>query len=145
MSLFFRFLEPDLLKYHVENAILIQGRARNVSEEVAIMREHQIVLFVQSFKEAQKVHQIRLELEAKGHPDHQREEPYDLGQSIELDALNCQKQLLEKALHVWLVNLKRVTKEVPALLLLRDKFLLRAIQLIRLPSPDLLQMMPYVV
>jgi hypothetical protein len=141
----FRFLEPDLLKYHVENAILIQGRARNVSEEDAARREQQIGIFVQSFKQAQKVHQIRLELEAKGHPDHQRSEPYDLGQSIELESLNAQKRTLEDALQSWSVSLKRFTAEVPALLLLRDKLLLRAIQHIRTRNPDLVRIMPYIV
>ena len=142
---FYRFLEPALLKFHVENAILIRGRARNVSEEDAKKREEQIETFVQSYKQAQKVHQIRLELEATGHPDHQRKEPYDLGQSIELLSLDRQKQLLEDALRLWLVNLKRFTTDVPALLFLRDKFLLRAIQNIRSHEPNLLRMMPFVI
>ena len=134
-----------MLKFHVENAILIRGRARNVSEEDAKKREEQIGTFVQSYKQAQKVHQIRLELEATGHPDHQRKEPYDLGQNIELLSLDRQKQLLEEALRVWLVNLKRFTTDVPALLFLRDKFLLRAIQNIRSHEPNLVRMMPFVI
>jgi hypothetical protein len=138
-------LEPALLKFHVENAILIRGRARNVSEEDSKKREEQIGTFVQSYKQAQKVHQIRLELEAKGHPDHQSKEPYDLGQSIELESLDCQKSLLEGALQLWSDNLKRFTTDVPALLFLRDKLLLRAIQNIRSQEPNLVRLMPFIV
>ena len=55
-----------MLKFHVDNAILIQGRARKDTEQDAKKREEQIGMFVQSFKKAQKVHEIRLELVAKG-------------------------------------------------------------------------------
>ena len=134
-----------MLKYHVDNAILVQGRARKDSEENAKKKEEQIGKFVQSFKKAQKVHDIRLELEAKGHPDHQLKQPYDLGRSIDLRALEQEQAALEHALHVWTENLKRVTTEIPSLLLLRDKLLLSAIQIIRCVNPDLLQLMPYVI
>ena len=140
-----RYLEPYLLKYHVDNAILLQGRARKDSEKDAKKREEQIGSFVQSFKKAQKVHDIRLELEAKGHPDHQLKQPYDLGRSIDLRALEQEQGALETALHVWTENLKRVTTEIPSLLLLRDKLLLSAIQIVRCVNPDLLQLMPYVI
>jgi hypothetical protein len=127
-------LSPEQLQARVQWAVL--------GGDVTVLEE-----FVSAFREAQRAHAIRLQLEEEGHPDHQAvDPPAELGVSCHVDDVSNALTVLSLDLSQWREDTVYFCQESPRLLLLNSRNRVQLLLTIRNPSlcvPD--KLLPYIV
>jgi hypothetical protein len=127
-------LSPEQLQAHVQWAVL--------GGDVTVLED-----FVSSFREAQRAHAIRLELEEEGHPDHQAiDPPAPLAVSCRLADVSNAVTVLSMDLSHWREDTVHYCNQSPRLLLLNSRSRVQLLLTIRNPLlciPDML--LPYIV